>query len=180
MSHKGRLAKDLEGGNQRETYSSRGWCREYGTVAFYTSCHLSADLHVWEEAAIGPSTFTAPAGSSDSASLTSRPSACLVPRQKSPLSLVKWPHLRGWKFGETEREKERDWQEFQSFLVVSGLASQAQAFSHFSNFLFIHPSWMPAMWTSDCNTRHRNNSSHDYYIISNPYNKSFIFCVYIS
>lgn len=49
------------------------------------------------------STLPAPAGSSDSVSLTSGPSACSAPRQRAPVSLVKWPHPRSWKFGGKER-----------------------------------------------------------------------------
>lgn len=51
------------------------WCREEGSVASHTHYCLSADLHGWQEATAGPSTLPAPAGSSDSTSLTSGPSA---------------------------------------------------------------------------------------------------------
>lgn len=85
------------------TYSLRTGCRKQGTVAFHTHCHFSADLHSQQEFIPGPSTPFAPAGSSDSVSLTSGTSACSALRQRAPVSLVKWLHPRSWKLEGRER-----------------------------------------------------------------------------
>lgn len=108
---------------KEQTISSKSLCREQGTVASHTDAAKSGNLYAWQEVAAEPLNLPGSAVSSDSASPVSGPSACLALRQGFQFAFQNDPIL------EVESlDAGKDWQEFQPFLVISGLALTGQVF----------------------------------------------------
>lgn len=103
MNHRKRIAQDLEDGNEKANTFLKNLVtgKRHCGIAHIM---LLTCLLVW---LTGSSSWVLNTSNSCwvfwFSSLTSGPSACLVPRQWAPVSLPEWPHARNWKFGGKER-----------------------------------------------------------------------------
>ena len=148
---------------KEQTYSSRSWYREWDTAESHTHhCFLQ----------MGPQHFCS--SWIFWLSFSHFWAKCVFSSQEKGFDFF-CKMAPSWKLGVWRPRKTQ--QEFPSFLVVSGLASQALAFPYFSHFTFIHSFQLPALWNSDSSTRHRKQQLPQWFHKSNSYYKSFILCV---